>query len=115
VGDVEILYPPCDTTPDADLTKSRQNLIISVAQFRPEKNHTMLIEAFSDFLQKLDQPDYKLVMIGGCRNEGDENRMNDLKKLTVKLNISEKVVFKPNLPFPELQESKNKRKSECTR
>lgn len=104
IGDVEILYPPCDTTPDADLTKSRENLIISVAQFRPEKNHPMLIEAFSDFLQKLDQPDYKLVMIGGCRNESDSTRMDNLKKMTERLNISEKVVFKPNLPFPELQE-----------
>ena len=105
IGNIaEILYPPCDTTPEADLLKTRENIVISVAQFRPEKNHKMLIEAFSDFLKQLDQPDYKLVMIGGCRNEEDFKRMENLRELTVKLKIQDSVEFKPNLPFPELQE-----------
>ena len=110
IGDGEILYPPCDTTPNADMSSKRENLVISVAQFRPEKNHKILVEAFADFLKGLDQPDYRLVMIGGCRNEEDLQRMNELKKLSEKLGIAENIEFKPNLPYPELQDFQKRAK-----
>lgn len=49
-GRVALVYPPCDTE---DLQKLRldrklkQLYLVSVAQFRPEKNHRLQLEAFA--------------------------------------------------------------------
>ena len=62
---------------------SRENIIISIGQFRPEKNHKLQIDAYNIFIKKyLKQnfpakndnhsipPPPQLILIGGCRNEG---------------------------------------------
>src|SRR5699024_6396573 len=75
---VTTVYPPCNTS---NLTKLKladrdPNLIISMAQFRPEKNHKMQIEAFAILLRLLKENGVvetpKLVLIGSCRDEGDQ-------------------------------------------
>jgi alpha-1,2-mannosyltransferase len=45
-----LVYPPCDTTELQRLPLDRrlkQLYLISVAQFRPEKNHRLQLEAFA--------------------------------------------------------------------
>lgn len=44
------VYPPCDTTSLQTLPldrKLKQLFLVSVAQFRPEKNHRLQLEAFA--------------------------------------------------------------------
>ncbi len=45
---------------------------------------------------------FKLVLIGGCRNAEDEERVRDLKNLSSHLAVDANVEFKVNLGFEEL-------------
>ncbi|KAJ2760820.1 asparagine-linked glycosylation protein [Coemansia sp. BCRC 34490] len=47
-----VVYPPCDTAALLALPVSSQRLpfVVSLAQFRPEKNHMLQIEAFAQLL-----------------------------------------------------------------
>lgn len=59
---------------------------------RPEKEHSVQLEAFKLFLDKCPQykngkDDIKLVLAGSVRNEGDEQRVEDLRSLARKLDI----------------------------
>ena len=49
-----------------------------MAQFRPEKNHALQLEALALLLQQ--HPEHRgrvrLVLIGGCRNADDDARVN---------------------------------------
>ncbi|XP_069061557.1 GDP-Man:Man(3)GlcNAc(2)-PP-Dol alpha-1,2-mannosyltransferase [Pleurodeles waltl] len=102
-----IVYPPCDvqTFLDIDLVEESsrsEHSIVSVGQFRPEKDHPLQIRAFSTFLkQKGDGQKLKLILIGGCRDKGDEQRVDNLRKLCEDLRVP--VEFKVNIPFEELK------------
>ncbi|KAI8322790.1 UDP-Glycosyltransferase/glycogen phosphorylase [Martensiomyces pterosporus] len=48
----KVIYPPCDTRALAEFPLSgRQPFVVSLAQFRPEKNHKLQVEAFAKFLK----------------------------------------------------------------
>ena len=87
----EIVYPPCDTREMATFAlEGREAVILSVAQFRPEKDHQAQLRAFHSFLVK--HPEYKshgvkLVLIGGSRNAEDAARVDGLRKLAKELDI----------------------------
>eukprot|EP00611_Tribonema_gayanum_P019845 TRINITY_DN3524_c0_g1_i1.p1 TRINITY_DN3524_c0_g1~~TRINITY_DN3524_c0_g1_i1.p1 ORF type:complete len:270 (-),score=69.55 TRINITY_DN3524_c0_g1_i1:202-1011(-) len=50
----------------------RERLVLSVGQFRPEKDHALQISAFARLLRTHDDcRDVRLVLAGGCRNAGD--------------------------------------------
>ncbi|XP_039601162.1 GDP-Man:Man(3)GlcNAc(2)-PP-Dol alpha-1,2-mannosyltransferase isoform X2 [Polypterus senegalus] len=105
---ISIVYPPCDVQAFVDIdleTEPRENTFISVGQFRPEKDHSLQIRAFCKFLKKIPEgPEhYYLILIGGCRNLEDEERVSHLKKLCEDLNIADNVEFKINIPFQELK------------
>lgn len=105
------VYPPCDvqTFLDAPLREKKTtpgHLLVSVGQFRPEKNHPLQIRAFAKLLNKKKAeslPSLKLVLIGGCRNQDDELRVNQLRRLCEELGVQEDVEFKINIPFDELK------------
>ena len=64
------------------LTSDRDpNLLISLAQFRPEKNHLDQVRAFSILKKNIPNRPIRFVMAGGVRNEGDENRANQIEEL----------------------------------
>ena len=110
------VYPPCDTRQFLALplkehtsTDGTQN-IVSIAQFRPEKDHPLQIKSFHEFLQRQDEDSrskYSLVLVGSCRNAEDSARVENLKKLGQELGIAESVIFKLNVPFDELKECLN--------
>ncbi|KAI3987415.1 hypothetical protein MKX01_042419 [Papaver californicum] len=78
--------------------------IISVAQFRPEKDHTLQLEAFSVAIEKLDpnSPRPKLQFVGSCRNPEDEQRLQKLKEKAIELNVEMDVEFYKNLLYRDL-------------
>lgn len=106
-----IVYPPCDMR---EMVKfrldDRERIILSVAQFRPEKDHTAQLRAFAQLL--MDHPEYKslpkdevrLVLLGGARNSGDLDRVGRLRSLASDLDILSHVTFVVNASYPEVLE-----------
>ncbi|KAG4134094.1 hypothetical protein ERO13_D08G135600v2 [Gossypium hirsutum] len=98
---IKRVYPPCDTSGLQALPLERSvetPKIISVAQFRPEKAHSLQLEAFSVAIKKLDEHSRrpKLQFVGSCRNKSDKERLQNLKDKAVQLNIQDDVEFHKN-------------------
>lgn len=104
-----IVYPPCDTGTFQKLPvirPARSFTIISVGQFRPEKNHEMQLQVLKEFLSYIDrerQKTVKLVLVGSCRNEEDEDRVAKLKNLAREARVDKHIRFELNVPFEKLQ------------
>nr|XP_046259610.1 GDP-Man:Man(3)GlcNAc(2)-PP-Dol alpha-1,2-mannosyltransferase-like isoform X2 [Scatophagus argus] len=82
--------------------------IVSVGQFRPEKDHQLQIRAFGKLLDRRagtpgGRESLRLVLIGGCRNQEDEDRVLMLRGLCQELGVSDRVDFRLNVPFEELK------------
>ncbi|KAM8855704.1 GDP-Man:Man(3)GlcNAc(2)-PP-Dol alpha-1,2-mannosyltransferase-like [Spinachia spinachia] len=82
--------------------------IVSVGQFRPEKAHRLQIRAFHKLLDRKKEEtgareSLRLVLIGGCRNQEDEERVLMLRGLCQELDVADRVDFKLNVPFKELK------------
>lgn len=78
---IETVFPPCPTfcSDASSLSERDESLIVSVGQFRPEKNHALQLEMMSK-LQSHPTLRPKLLMIGGTRNEADAARAEKLRK-----------------------------------
>ena len=118
------VFPPCDTSQLAATVGDRdgeevtspllvfvdqllcsQVRVLSIGQFRPEKDHPLQIKAMFELRQIITEEEWskvKLVIVGGCRNQEDWKLVQDLKDLTKYLSVEENVEFKVNLPFPDL-------------
>jgi alpha-1,2-mannosyltransferase len=141
---IRIVYPPCSLpqTPSFELHHhtnmngtpkptnfERYAIILSIGQFRPEKDHALQIKAMALYLNKYhpaasigsNNPAHEkeidtdafcasktmypqLVLIGSCRNLADEQRLEALRKLCCVLNIERHVHFVVNEPFAIVQE-----------
>eukprot|EP00930_Biecheleria_cincta_P097807 TRINITY_DN89495_c0_g1_i1.p1 TRINITY_DN89495_c0_g1~~TRINITY_DN89495_c0_g1_i1.p1 ORF type:complete len:548 (-),score=94.23 TRINITY_DN89495_c0_g1_i1:81-1670(-) len=98
-----IVYPPCDTAALAALPLERGpkdftgQLVLSLAQFRPEKNHALQLRAFARFLRetKASQPTgnsarIRLILAGGCRDLGDRQRVEALRQVAAEEGMRER-------------------------
>lgn len=87
----QIVYPPCDTRELAELPLGdRGRIIVSLAQFRPEKDHRAQLLALSSLLESHPEyrnPPIKMVLIGGSRNTKDAERVEQLRGLAKDLHI----------------------------
>jgi alpha-1,2-mannosyltransferase len=79
------MYPPADI---GDKSKkitnirdnpAREEAIVSLAQFRPEKNHALQLHVFSKILR--NRPNTVFYVMGGVRNSQDERLVDELKSL----------------------------------
>ena len=92
------LYPPCNThkleTIPLD-SSNRERIIISIAQFRPEKNHLLQLQSLQTLFKF--HPQYtdsiKLVMIGSSRNSEDDKRIEKLRQEAKQLGLSKVSMF----------------------
>lgn len=107
------IFPPCDITEflqipiERPCDDSSDKIVLSIGQFRPEKNHPLQVKSFAKFLSTVEENErhlYQLVLVGGCRNEGDRARVDELESLATQLGISDRVSIKINAPFEELKE-----------
>lgn len=108
-----VVYPPCDVSTFLDVPLEEDgdrkvHSIVSIGQFRPEKDHRLQIRAFKKMLdRRMEGPEgreaLKLVLIGGCRNQQDEDRVLMLRGLCQELGVADRVEFKLNVPFEELK------------
>lgn len=106
------VFPPCDVKAFLGIPLARPenelNIknILSISQFRPEKNQKLQVRSFAHFLAKIPEIkrcEYQLTLAGGCRNEGDKERVEELVSLARQLGISENVHIKVNVSFTELK------------
>ena len=75
------VFPPCNTNSlvQMDISRERSRTILSVGQFRPEKDHFLQISSFRMFQLKYPQySDVELVIIGGTRNAQDLEFVKEL-------------------------------------
>ncbi|KAJ8282207.1 hypothetical protein COCON_G00047260 [Conger conger] len=105
-----VVYPPCDVHSFLDVPLEedgdrKSHRLVSVAQFRPEKDHRLQIRSFRKLLDRTRtvREALTLVLIGGCRNEEDEERVLMLRGLCLELGLADRVEFKLNIPFEELK------------
>lgn len=107
-GVIEILYPPCNTDGsgkgDFGLTVERQNKMIYIAQFRPEKRHDLILEEYKKFLA-VKQPVKdipRIVFLGSCRSDDDTETLNQIKHLVDELELSAYVDFIVDCSYAEI-------------
>lgn len=107
-----LVYPPCNVgeftsiARHGDLGHVREFRVLSIAQFRPEKDHPLQLKVFGELKARLEAGEFarlKLVLVGSCRNEEDAQRVAALKKMTKELGLEESVEFRLNISFAELK------------
>jgi alpha-1,2-mannosyltransferase len=116
--DIDVVFPPVaveEVTEAVEVSesseKNRGPYLLYIAQFRPEKNHRLILEAFASFVHsKTELPAYsnetpKLVLIGSVRNSHDDaKRVYQLRLLAHELHIKENVEFICDAPWPQMLE-----------
>lgn len=111
---LEILYPPCGTeylTANIDVTKPRENKMLYLAQFRPEKRHDLLLLEYGSFLKKnypgVTKPTEEIptiVYAGSCRTADDTATLKSLQKQVDDLELTEFVTFRVDISYDEVVE-----------
>ncbi|KAG0465537.1 hypothetical protein HPP92_019701 [Vanilla planifolia] len=104
---IKMVYPPCETSMLQELPLERlaeTPTFVSVAQFRPEKAHSLQLEAFALAVSKLGPGMHKpkLQFVGSCRNMEDNERLQKLKIRTIELNMESNVEFYKDVKYREL-------------
>lgn len=135
-GDPPVVFPPCNVDallapPVAPAARraSEAKYVVSVGQFRPEKDHAMQLRAWAAMkrrvadegtageasaeafsrrrsVQQRRDPAARaaLRVVGGCRGAADEARLASLRALAVELHIDDSVEFHVDVPFETLRE-----------
>lgn len=108
------VYPPCPVHEiaeriaiDEQHEKQRDPSILYVAQFRSEKNHALILNAFAKFYHAYaasssfqDTKKPRLILVGSVRhNTPDEKHIYNLRLLARELKITESTTFITDAPF----------------
>ncbi|TDZ31162.1 GDP-Man:Man(3)GlcNAc(2)-PP-Dol alpha-1,2-mannosyltransferase [Colletotrichum spinosum] len=110
---IAVNYPPCAVEELEEAVevseaseKKRQKAVVYIAQFRPEKNHQLIVQSFAEFLKTNTEAakDAKLVLIGSVRDDHDSKRVYTLRLLVNELNIKDRVEFYLDASWPEILE-----------
>ncbi|KAF2142558.1 glycosyltransferase family 4 protein [Aplosporella prunicola CBS 121167] len=99
---IEVVFPPVaveELEQQIEVSEAteaeRGPYLLYIAQFRPEKNHQLILDAFAELLgtwpQESEKP--KLVLIGSVRNPEDATRVYNLRLLAHELRVKESVEF----------------------
>ncbi|BGP56869.1 hypothetical protein JCM8202_002927 [Rhodotorula sphaerocarpa] len=111
---IRLLYPPCDarhlatfplSSADRAGPDAEQVSIVSLAQFRPEKEHPTQLRAFAKLLASPTFASYphraklRLVLAGSVRGAADAARVESLRDLASDLGVREQVDFRVNEPY----------------
>ncbi|KAK2047414.1 glycosyl transferase group 1 [Colletotrichum somersetense] len=108
---IAVNYPPCaveELEAAVEVSeaseKKREKALVYIAQFRPEKNHTLIIQSFAEFLKTESEAakDAKLVLIGSVRDDHDSKRVYTLRLLVNELGIKDRVEFHLDASWPEI-------------
>lgn len=105
------IFPPCDVSAFTKLEIEQKRIpfqIMSLAQFRPEKNHKLQVEAFKQLYENpnlsSDRSKLSLIMAGGVRNPGDEARVEELQSLISAYGLEKAITIEKNISFERIVE-----------
>lgn len=111
-GDIVVVFPPVaveELTEEIEVSKEseaqRLPNLLYIAQFRPEKNHTLIVQAFAKTLfsrQWDDSKRPKLVLVGSVRDDDDAKRVYKLRLLAHELQIKNDVEFVCDASWPQV-------------
>ena len=100
---VKVVFPPVaveeiEAVVDLEGPKAipKEKALLYVAQFRPEKNHDLILRSFARMMNSSSQGGTsasKLVLIGSVRDSNDEKSVYQLRLLAHELKIKEHVQF----------------------
>ncbi|KAM0309360.1 hypothetical protein ACHAO8_009108 [Botrytis cinerea] len=99
---VEELEEKISVTPESEAI--RQPALLYIAQFRPEKNHTLILTAFAAFkaTKSPATKGAKLILIGSVRDDSDSKRVYQLRLLANELQVKDDVEFHLDAPWPDI-------------
>lgn len=82
--------------------KDREPVLVYTAQFRPEKNHELIVKSFAKFVKTGTAAAKKarLVLIGSVRDDTDSKLVYRLRLLVIELHVAEQVEFELDAPWP---------------
>ncbi|KAK7554556.1 alpha-1,2-mannosyltransferase ALG11 [Phyllosticta citricarpa] len=110
---IEVVFPPVaveeleEQIEVSEATeKERGPYLLYIAQFRPEKNHQLILHAYAELVQSWAKNSVeetpKLVLIGSVRNPEDATRVYRLRLLAHELKIKESVEFICDATWPQI-------------
>lgn len=107
------VYPPCDVNSLKKIPHNNINTvrIVSVGQFRPEKDHALQLHAFYELRNRVSENLWNtitLVFIGSVRNDEDKARVKDLQDLSKHLSLEKNVEWHINASHEQLLEQFSK-------
>ena len=82
------VYPPCEVnhlkTLQTTSNDTEKIVIMSIGQFRPEKDHPLQLQVMYELRTMLAKDEdlwnkVKLVIVGSCRHEEDFNRLKNIQ------------------------------------
>lgn len=106
-----ILYPPCGTEhliERSKLNQKREDYLLLIAQFRPEKRQLLVLDSYHKFLEdvRINNPLLvgipKLVFLGSCRTPGDTLTLESLKSRVEELGLHAYVRFVVDSSYEEM-------------
>ncbi|CAL8078243.1 unnamed protein product [Orchesella dallaii] len=106
------VFPPCDVQEFKSVSKKEDNdenasiKIVSVAPFRPEKDHPLQIRTMYQLREILREDEWnriRLVIVGSCRDQEDAARVQDMEDLCKHLSVEENVQFRVNISYDDLK------------
>ncbi len=110
---IAVVYPPVavrELEAEVDVSPAteprREKVLLYIAQFRPEKNHALILQAFARFA-KSGTPTAqgaRLVLVGSVRDDADSKRVYQLRLLANELQVRDKVEFHLDASWPEILE-----------
>ena len=110
--EIEVVFPPVAVEEleqaidvSAQSEQDRGRYLLYIAQFRPEKNHQVILDAFAKLLhthQGSDRNKPKLILIGSVRDSDDATRVYKLRLLAHELKIKEDVEFICDASWPQI-------------
>ena len=79
--------------------------ILAIGKFQRRKNHRLFIEAVARLSQRYP---IRATIIGECSNSDHQRELEDVRGLCKALGLEDRVDFKTNLPFAQVQEEYRK-------
>ncbi|PHH55807.1 GDP-Man:Man(3)GlcNAc(2)-PP-Dol alpha-1,2-mannosyltransferase [Ceratocystis fimbriata CBS 114723] len=108
---ITVVYPPVAVEEMASKIEvsaasesQREKVILCIAQFRPEKNHQILVESFAKFVATHTPASEgsRLVLIGSVRDDADSKLVYELRLLVNELGVKDRVDFVLDAPWPNV-------------
>ena len=91
---IQLIFPPVSDVRSSIPASSRLHTIVSVSQFRREKNHPLQLSVFSKLLADTNAT---FVIIGSVRNRTDRDYLEELQNLAIRLGISDNIKWLINV------------------